>query len=330
MTLCGKCGTVDLRKRLRKTRNAHGINERHLETCGVSIATVSKALNGRTDISTSTKERVLEVAKKMGYVPNSSARALKTNRTYNIGVLFADEARSGLTHSYFSPVLDSFRQGVEEKGYDITFLGRHVGKSELSYSEHSKYRGVDGVIVACVDFEAEEVKELLQNGIPVVTIDYIFNDKACVMSDNIRGMEQLVSYIIQCGHKKIAYIHGADFFRYKPYRKFFADDEKVWDRNEDRYIREGIYHAPDVSAKITHELLSLEDRPTCIVYPDDFSCIGGINVIRSKGLSIPNDISVAGYDGQRIARVIEPKITTYRQKYQTNRKSRSSKVGRAD
>lgn len=82
---------------------------------------------------------------------------------------------------------------------------------------------------------------------------------------------------------------------------------------EDRYIREGIYHAPDVSAKITHELLSLEDRPTCIVYPDDFSCIGGINVIRSKGLTIPNDISVAGYDGQRIARVIEPKITTYRQ-----------------
>ena len=101
---------------------------------------------------------------------------------------------------------------MEEKGYDITFLGRHVGKSELSYSEHSKYRGVDGVIVACVDFEAEEVKELLQSGIPVVTIDYIFNDKACVMSDNIRGMEQLVSYIIQCGHKKIAYIHGADSF----------------------------------------------------------------------------------------------------------------------
>ncbi len=99
---------------------------------------------------------------------------------------------------------------------------------------------------------------------------------------------------------------------------------------EDRYIREGIYHAPDVSAKITHELLSLEDRPTCIVYPDDFSCIGGINVIRSKGLSIPNDISVAGYDGQRIAHVIEPKITTYRQNTEQIGKSRSSKVGRAD
>ena len=98
------------------------------ETCGVSIATVSKALNGRTDISTSTKERLLDDAKNIAKVPNSTAPALKTNRTYNIGVLFADEARSGLTHSYFSPVLDSFRQGVEETGYDISFLVRHVGK----------------------------------------------------------------------------------------------------------------------------------------------------------------------------------------------------------
>lgn len=93
----------------------------------------------------------------------------------------------------------------------------------------------------------------------------------------------------------------------------FADDEKVWDRNR-RQIYSGRYlPRTGCIGKITHELLSLEDRPTCIVYPDDFSCIGGINVIRSKGLTIPNDISVAGYDGQRIARVIEPKITTYRQ-----------------
>ena len=86
------------------------------ETCGVSIATVSKALNGRTDISTSTKEQVLEVAKKMGYVPNSSARALKTNRTYNIGVLFADEARSGLTHSYFYQCLTASDREWKKRG----------------------------------------------------------------------------------------------------------------------------------------------------------------------------------------------------------------------
>ncbi len=284
------------------------------EQCEVSVATVSKALNGRHDISQETRERILKAAKRLGYVPNSFARALKTNRTYNIGVLFADEAHSGLTHSYFSPVLDSFRIGVEQEGYDMTFLGQHVGRNEVSYYEHSKYRGVDGVVVACVDFEADEVRELVRSDIPVVTIDYIFNDKTCILSDNIHGMEQLVSYIIHCGHKKIAYIHGADSFVTRNRVGSFQRTMKHFGLEaEERYMKEGVYHAPDVSARLTEELLSLEDRPTCIIYPDDFSCIGGINVIRNHGLSIPEDISVAGYDGQRIARVMEPRITTYRQ-----------------
>ena len=75
--------------------------------CGVSIATVSKALNGQRDVSAATRENILRVAKKMGYFPNSAARTLKTNRSNNIGVLFVDESRSGLTHDYFANVLDS-------------------------------------------------------------------------------------------------------------------------------------------------------------------------------------------------------------------------------
>lgn len=284
------------------------------EQCGVSVATVSKALNGRQDISQQTRERVLEVAKHLGYVPNSFARALKLNRTYNIGVLFADEANSGLTHSYFSPVLDSFRLGVEQEGYDMTFLGTNVARDKLSYYEHSIYRGVDGVVAACVDFETEEIRELVRSDIPLVTIDYIFTDRTCVLSDNIHGMEQLISYIIQSGHKKIAYIHGADsFVTRNRVGSFQRTMRRFGLEPEERYMKEGVYHAPDVSAELTKELLSLADRPTCIIYPDDFSCIGGINVIRNYGLDVPGDISVAGYDGQRIARVMEPRVTTYRQ-----------------
>ena len=134
--------------------------------CHVSVATVSKALNNRGDISDETKERICQVAKELGYLPNSSARALKTNRTYNIGVLFVDKANCGLTHSYFSHVLDSFRRGAEEEGYDITFISQHAGKNKLSYYEHSKYRGVDGVVIACVDFEDEAILELVNSEIP--------------------------------------------------------------------------------------------------------------------------------------------------------------------
>lgn len=282
--------------------------------CGVSVATVSKALNNRGDISQSTKERICRKAKELGYLPNSSARALKTNRTYNLGVLFVDEANSGLTHSYFSHVLDSFRLGAEQEGYDITFISKHAGKNTLSYYEHSKYRGVDGVVVACVDFEADEVKELLNGNIPVVTIDYVFDNRTCIMSDNVSGMEELVTYVIRQGHRKIAYIHGADSsVTQNRLGSFFRTMERHGIPVNEHYIKEGIYHAPDVSARLTEELLALEDRPTCIIYPDDFSCIGGINVIKSKGLSIPDDISVAGYDGQRIAKVIDPRIATYKQ-----------------
>ncbi len=282
--------------------------------CGVSVATVSKALNDRGDISRETKERVCRIAKEMGYLPNSSARALKTRRTYNLGVLFVDDAHSGLTHSYFSHVLDSFKLAAEQKGYDITFISKHAGGDTLSYYEHSKYRGVDGVVVACVDFEADEVVELINGNIPVVTIDYVFDNRTCIQSDNVKGMEDLVTYIISKGHRKIAYIHGADSsVTRNRLGSFFRTMESHGIEVREEYVKEGVYHAPSVSAGLTSELLALEDRPTCIIYPDDFSCIGGINVIKQAGLSIPGDISVAGYDGQRIAEVTDPKLTTYRQ-----------------
>ena len=86
--------------------------------CGVSIATVSKALNDQSDISTETKERVRKVAQELGYLPNAAARALKTKRSYNIGVLFEDEAGRGLTHEYFSGVLNGIKVQSEKLGYD--------------------------------------------------------------------------------------------------------------------------------------------------------------------------------------------------------------------
>ena len=130
------------------------------KACGVSVATVSKALNGHNDISQATKEKVREAARQIGYMPNSAARALKTNRTYNLGVLFVDEAQSGLTHEFFAAVLDSFKRHAEGRGYDITFINHNIGHGHSSYLEHCRYRGVDGVIAACIKFDDPEVIEL--------------------------------------------------------------------------------------------------------------------------------------------------------------------------
>ena len=179
--------------------------------CHVSVATVSKALNGHRDISEETKLHIKKVAKDMGYFPNSVARALKTNKTFNIGVLFVEEAHSGLTHNYFSHLLDSFKVTAEAQGYDITFLNcNKQRKDRMSYLEHSRYRGFDGVVIACVNFEDPEVIELIESNLPVVTIDRIFPNRISIVSDNEKGITDLVSYIIEKKHTKIAYIHGRD------------------------------------------------------------------------------------------------------------------------
>lgn len=283
--------------------------------CNVSVATVSKAMNNQSDIGLATRELIKKTAKEMGYFPNSQARALRTNRSYNIGVLFVDQGQSGLTHDYFNKVLDSFKLEIEAAGYDLTFINSsNRNKSRLSYLEHCRYRGFDGVVIACIDFNDPEVLELANSDIPIVTIDYMFNNRTSVVSNNYAGMNDLMEYIISCGHKKIAYICGDDTAVTKSRLAAFYT---VLEANQitipDEYIVQGYYRNMKVAEKMTEDLLNLENRPTCILYSDDFSAMGGINAIRTKGLRIPEDISVAGYDGISLASQIEPKLATIKQ-----------------
>lgn len=283
--------------------------------CGVSVATVSKALNDHSDIGTETKLHIKQVAKEMGYFPNSAAKALKTNRSNNIGIVFADEARSGLVHDYFTFVLDSMKRVAEERGYDVTFLNTcKTRPNPMSYLEHCRYRGFDGVAIACTDFYSEDVLELVRSGIPVVTLDHVFNNVCAVMSDNVKGMKDLLTYVYEKGHRRIAYIHGGDSaVTQSRLTSFYRTAAQLGLDIPDEYIGMAAYRDTKKTYEETVRLLSLKERPTCILYPDDFAAFGGINAIKEKGLSIPNDISVVGYDGIRIARHIEPRLTSLKQ-----------------
>ena len=291
--------------------------------CGVSVATVSKALNGYADVGEETRAQIKRTAKEMGYLPNFSARALKTNRTHDIGVLFVDEAMSGLTHDYFSSVLDSFKRTAEQRGYDITFInGCKERPGRMSYLEHSRYRGFDGVVLACIDFDDPEVSELLKSDIPVVTVDYLYNNRMAVISDNVKGMRELLLYIHSRGHRRIAYIHGADSAVTRGrLSSFYRTAEELGLEIPDQYILEAAYRDTEAAQAATGRLLDLPVPPTCILYPDDFAAFGGFNAIRERGLSIPGDISVAGYDGIPAAIWLEPRLTTVRQD--------TEKIGRA-
>ena len=193
--------------------------------CGVSTATVSKALNGQHDIGEETKARVRETAERMGYFPNAAARALKTNRSYNVGVLFQEEAGSGLTHEYFSGVLNGIKVQVEKMGYDVTFINNSYGVKKTSFFEHCRYRNFEGIVIVCADFASQGVLELMNSAFPVVTIDYTHYNCTAVCSNNVKGMEELLKYIYKKGHRKIAYIHGQKNKR-KTY-KLLPDDGRT-------------------------------------------------------------------------------------------------------
>ena len=282
------------------------------DRCNVSVATVSKALNNHSDISEETRKRIHEAADEMGYYPNSAARALKTHRSYNIGVLFDDKSHSGLTHEYFSGVLEGVKAEAESCGYDITFINTH--SKTMTYYEHCKYRNLDGVVIACTDFECEEVKEVVNGTIPTVTIDYVFNNCTSVSSD-VKGMRDLVRYVYKMGHRRIAYIHGEDDSEVTKQRltSFYRTLEELGIEVTDEYVKSSEYLNSVKAEQLTYELMDMKNAPTCIFYPDDLSNAGGLNAVRKRGLKVPRDISTVGYDGIKLSQMLSPKLTTMHQ-----------------
>ena len=161
-------------------------------------------------------------------------------------------------------------------------------------------------------FYRKDKFELVESGIPLVTIDHVFNNRLAVVSDNVSGLEELVRYVYKKGHRKIAFLHGENTtVTRNRLTGFYRACEDLGLEIPPEYIKSCVYHDPDRCAQATRELLELPDRPTCIIFPDDFSYIGGMNVLTEAGLRIPEDISAVGYDGIHLAKVMH--LTTYSQ-----------------
>ena len=159
--------------------------------CGVSIATVSKALNNHKDIGEDTKEHIRQVAKELGYLPNSAAKTLKTNRTHNLGVLFSDEGRSGLTHDYFSHVLDSFKSTAEEKGYDINRFNISDAIRLRSYSKDFTFGNTKS-----------EALEISNKIVPPEEVNiYLYNYKTDKYSELLFTYSDIEKYIRNNGYE---------------------------------------------------------------------------------------------------------------------------------
>lgn len=296
----------------------------------VSAATVSKSLHDHSDISEKTKIRIRKLALEMGYLPNSHARSLITKRSYNIGILFVDEANSGLTHPFFAEILESIRWELETIGYDITFISSGFGgQKNTSFLEHCRYRGVDGVILACIDFDAPQVKELIDSDIPTVSIDKEIQGKSSVVSKNYEGLKQSVNHLIENGHKDIAFIYGDEGSAGVSEKRIDGFYDAMKESNiqvQEKWVIAGQYYIWQPTYETVKELLTMDHRPTAIIVPDDYAALAAYRAASELNKNIPEDISLMGFDGIEISQAMTPSLSTIKQDTRTIGKLAARKI----
>lgn len=282
---------------------------------GYSATTVSKAFNDYSDISPKTKKEILKIAKEMGYLPNSHARTLLTKKSWMVGVLYVEPFGMGIKHPFFNAVIDSFKERMEAKGYDLMFISKDIGNKDFSYLKHCQFRSIDGVIIVQSDYHNEQVQELLNSEIPCILIDMESEQAGTVCSDNLRGGVEAVDYLYSLGHRKIAHISGGDDTFSGPKRKEgYIQGLKKYDLQvKADWIVDGRYFTYEDGYEAMKRLLKVEERPTAVFVAGDYLALGAIQAIKDHGLRVPEDISIIGFDDIDLARFVTPKLTTIRQ-----------------
>ncbi len=282
---------------------------------GYSVTTVSKALNNYPDIAKTTKERIIGLCNEMGYVPNSSARSLKTAHSFTIGVVFEENTDQGLQHPVFSRILESFKSKVEKKGYDILFLARSMGNQNGSYLQHSIRKQVEAILVLCADFNTSEMSELYHSDLPVVMIDFNASNVTTITSDNETGVNQAIDYLVELGHRKIAHIHGELESFIGGQRKEFFEQRMAHHglALKEEYLANGTYFSKEEGYIAMQELMKLDIPPTAIFCASDLLAIGAMEAIKDAGKRVPEDFSLVGFDGIDLGQLITPRLTTIKQ-----------------
>ena len=275
------------------------------EKCGLSVAAVSRALNNRPGVSPETADMVRRVAREMGYRPNEAARALKTNRSNNIGVVY----HNMLTHEFFSTVLEGIQCELGERGYELTLIS---SGPDMTYYEHAQQRQCAGVIVAQPPLQQDALASLMASSMPVVSLENLYPEHTVVCNDNVGAMEEVVRYLHGMGHRRIAFIHGEKCqVTSERLAGFYRGCRDVGIQVPESYVVPCHYRQREASAEATRALMTQSAPPSCILYPDDMSYIGGLEQLERMCLSVPDDVSCFGFGGVSMVDVMRPRLSTY-------------------
>jgi LacI family transcriptional regulator len=282
------------------------------DRAGVSIATVSRVMNDRPDVGVATREKVLDVARELGYVAHGPARALATSRSQLVGVVMPS---SGIRHrpevalTFFGVVIDSVSRHLYDHGYDAVLLhGRSHGHG---YAERAVRDALDGLLllgsIDAADF-AEVPPEL-----PCVGIDVECEgpNRASVIFDDGDGIRLCVRHLYALGHRRLAYLGGPPSFRPAAARlaAFHAETAELGIAPPDAHVRESDWSA-EAGYREACSLFVDDERPTAIVAASDLTAIAAMQALRDFGLEPGRDVAVSGFDDLPVAALAHPPLTT--------------------
>lgn len=289
-----------------------------VKATGFSKGTVSKALNGYTDINDKTKEIIVNKAKELGYVANAQARALATNRSNTIGIILDQEHGSGISDPFYSALVQAFKNEVEAEGYEIRFIASELVNTNISsYLDHCIQSNVDGLFVACTRMNQLDLQQIQESDIPLVYACSVMEGMNFVCSDDYQGAYEAVQYLLDLGHKRIGHIACSDNIflggeRQRGYVQAMKDAQLPIDKS---LISEGTYLTWQEGYNQMTLMLKVENRPSAIFAANDLLALGAIRAIVDRGLSVPNDISIIGFDHIACVDYLTPSLTTVGQDF---------------
>ncbi|MCG8485508.1 MAG: LacI family transcriptional regulator [Clostridia bacterium] len=283
------------------------------EKAGVSIATVSRVINNSKQVSQQVRERVLKVIDEMEFKPNPVARSLVMKKSRLIGVVVPE-----ISSYFFGEIMNGIEEIIRTHSYDILVCnsrGKH--EQEIRYLDLFTGKQVEGIIFMSWKLENEVVDHIKEMDIPVIMINRN-TSKLTVPSvsiDNYKAAYELTKYLLQKGHREIALIRNSidvDAFgleQYKGYKQALKDYDIDVDKNLVKY---GDFSL-DNSYNIVRGFVAANNMPTAIFATSDIMAIGAINALKDNGLSVPEDVSVVGFNDIRLASIYRPRLTVIHQ-----------------
>ncbi|WP_296621721.1 LacI family DNA-binding transcriptional regulator [Marivirga sp.] len=285
------------------------------EELGISIPSVSRALNNKPDIGKETKKKVFELAEKLHYQRNQFAINFKNQQSFIIGVIIPQ-----IVHHFFSNVISGIINEAEKSGYSVMlYQSNESYESELKGVETFQRSMIDGLIISLSDntVNVDHLKNLQSHNVPVVMIDKVSHkmESAKIICDDFKGAYYATEHLISLGKKKIAHITGSlePYTTKERYKGFESAIRKHGLSLYPHLIKKCNLVSREEGYATTLNLLAKKELPDAIFCATDPTAIGAIQAIKDKGLKIPEDIAVMGFSDWKMSSIVDPPLSSVSQ-----------------